>query len=334
MNFRLLTIMLGAVLLTAPGILCKAQPDCKTRPSRTILLYPEGQDSDSGLTGGPGESNGFTCPEETDGYGNISYIADKARIDLYFPKKPNGQMVVVCPGGGYWFVSSWNEGVYTADWLLSKGISVCVVKYRLPGGHHEIPLTDVQNAIRYCRSQAGQWGVTQIGVMGFSAGGHLAASASTLYTDEVTRPDFSVLFYPVISLDKEITHMGTRENLLGPDKMWDDTDRKVSEYFEAQDRHEELLLHYSLDNQVTEDTPPTFLAHCSDDTAVPVENSLRYYRRLTGKSVPAEMHIFPKGGHGWGFSSEKFTGKGNDRLGYCRKELETSLERWLEGVRK
>lgn len=329
-------MMLGAVLMTAPGIFCYSQPNCKLRPSQTLQLYPDGQESDKGLEGasGPCTSNGFTNPETTSKEGNISYISDKARIDLYFPKKPNGQMAIVCPGGGYWIVSSWNEGTYVADWLTSQGITACVVKYRLPNGHDEIPLTDVQNAFRYCRSHAAEWGISQIGVMGFSAGGHLAASASTLYTDETTRPDFSVLIYPVISLEKDITHMGTRENLLGPDKIWNDTDRKVDEYFEAQDKHEELILHYSLENQVTEDTPPTFIAHCTDDTTVPVENSLRYYSRLTGNRVPAEMHIYPTGGHGWGFSSEKFIGKGNDRLAYCRKEFETSLCRWLESLRK
>ncbi|MDE5956383.1 MAG: alpha/beta hydrolase [Bacteroidales bacterium] len=337
MKIRFIAIMLGAVLMAAPGIFCTAQPSCKLKPSKTILLYPEGQNSEKGLeeARGPKASNGFSKPEHTDpSCGNISYIADDARIDLYFPKKPNGQMVVVCPGGGYWIVSSWNEGVYTADWLLSQGITVCVVKYRLPNSRHEIPLTDVQNAFRYCRSHAAEWGINQIGVMGFSAGGHLAASASNLFTDDITRPDFSVLIYPVISLDKSITHKGTRENLIGSDRFWGDRDKKVDEFMQAQERHAELIEHYSLENRVSADTPQTFIVHCTDDTTVPVENSIRYYRSLVEKSVPAEMHIFPYGGHGFGFSSERFVGKGNDRFAGLRPEFESSLGRWLKSIRK
>ncbi len=311
--------MLGAVLMTAPGIFCKAQPACRLKPSMTLRLYPEGQNSDKGLEGaqGPCVPNGFTEAEYMESSnGNISYIADNARIDLYFPKKPNGQMIIVCPGGGYWIVSSWNEGVYAADWMLRQGITVCVVKYRLPNGHDEVPLTDVQNAFRYCRSHASEWGISQIGVMGFSAGGHLAASASNLFTDDVTRPDFSVLIYPVISFDTGITHKGSRDNLIGtaPD--------------------ESLVVRYSLEKQVTECTPQTFIVHCTDDTVVPVENSIRYYRSLVEKSVPAEMHIFPYGGHGWGFSAEKFVGKGNDRFAALRPEYETALSRWLKSIRE
>lgn len=317
MRIKFVSIVLGAVLMAAPGIFCTAQ-SCRLKPSATLRLYPEGQNSDRGLEGtqGPHAANGFTEAEQTDAAGNISYISDNARIDLYFPKKPNGQMVIVCPGGGYWSVSSWNEGVYVADWMLQQGISVCVVKYRLPNGHHEIPLTDVQNAFRYCRSHAAEWGIKQIGVMGFSAGGHLAASASTLFSDDITRPDFSVLIYPVISFDKSITHQGTRDNLIG-------TGPKDS-----------LADRYSLEKQVTERTPQTFIAHCTDDTVVPVENSIRYYRSLVAKSVPAEMHIFPYGGHGWGFSSGKFVGKGNDRFAALRPEYEAALSRWLKSVRE
>lgn len=327
--------MCAAALIAGMSV-ADAQPNCKVKPSQTLKLYPQGQNSDKGLEGakGPLMSNGFTQAEEMNSHGNIAYISDDARIDLYFPKKPNGQMVVVCPGGGYWIVSSWNEGVYVADWMLSKGISVCVVKYRLPNGRWEIPLTDVQNAFRYCRKHAAEWGINQIGVMGFSAGGHLAASATNLFVDDVTRPDFSILIYPVASLNKKITHRGTRENLLGRDTVWNDRNKLVDEYRAAKKQHKELVEHYSLEKQVTKNTPPSFLAHCTDDTVVPVENSLRYYRSLVKNGVPAEMHIYPTGGHGWGFSSEKFVGKGKDRFSYAREEFYNSLERWLKSLRK
>lgn len=323
--------------------LAYAQPNTKLRPDETVLLYSDSFDGNIDAVYGKTiayagfemtAANGLTGPETLLESGNLGNISDLARCDLYFPKKPNGQMVVVCPGGGYGIVSSYNEGTYVADWFLSKGITVCVVKYRLPNGHWEVPLTDVQNAFRYCRSHAQEWGVDQIGVMGFSAGGHLAASATNLYVDDVTRPDFSILIYPVISLEHGITHEGTRRRLIGKDEIWNNKDVKVAEYEAAQKRHVELLQHYTLQNQVTENTPVSFIAHCTDDTVVPVVNSIDYYMNLIECKVPVEMHIFPKGGHGWGFSSEKFKGKGNDVFSYARPQFEASLERWLKDLRK
>ncbi len=319
------------------GICATAQPNCKLRPSQTLLLYPEGQNVDKGLAEaqGPLASNGNTAEMENIAEnGNISYMGDKARLELYFPKKPNGQMVIVCPGGGYWITSSWNEGLYVADWMLARNITVCVVEYRMPNGNWNIPLQDIQNAFRYCRAHAQEWGVNQIGVMGFSAGGHLAATTTNLYVDDVTKPDFSVLIYPVISMDWGITHKGTRTNLIGKDEKWDNKDVTVKEYEEAQKKKEELVNRYSLDKQITKNTPVTFIAHCTDDKTVPIENTLRYYRSLVECGVPAEVHIYPTGGHGWGFSAEKFVGKGKDRFAYARSEFEASLERWLAGVRK
>ena len=152
---------------------------------------------------------------------------------------------------------------------------------------------------------------------GFSAGGHLAATASNLWTDAVTRPDFSILIYPVITLTPGTTHHGTHKNLLGEKNMV----------------KEKYLDRYSLEKQACRFTPPTFLALSSDDATVPVENSLRYYNKLVDVAVPVEMHIWPTGGHGWGFSSEKFKGKGKDKFAYARAEFEASLERWLEALR-
>lgn len=323
--------------------LAYAQPNTKLRPDETVLLYSDNFEGNIDAVYGQKvtyagfemtESNGLSGPETLPENGNLGNISGLARCDLYFPKKPDGQMVVVCPGGGYGIVSSYNEGTYVADWFLSKGITVCVVKYRLPNGHWEVPLADVQNALRYCRAHAQEWGVDQIGVMGFSAGGHLAASATNLYVDDVTRPDFSILIYPVISLEHGITHEGTRSRLIGKDEIWNDKDMKVTEYEAAQNKHAELLKHYTLQNQITENTPTSFIAHCTDDTVVPVVNSIDYYMNLIECKVPVEMHIFPKGGHGWGFSSEKFKGKGSDVFSYARPQFEASLERWLKGLRK
>ena len=317
---KLITAIICAASLFAGAVAAEAQPNCKLRPDQVLKLYPEGQAAGKGLpeTQGPVTSNGNTAEMESIAEnGNISYMGDNARMELYFPKKPNGQMVIVCPGGGYWITSSWNEGLYVADWMLARGITVCVVEYRMPNGHWEIPLQDIQNAFRYCRAHAGEWGVNQIGVMGFSAGGHLAATASNLWTDSVTRPDFSILIYPVITLNPGTTHHGTHKFLLGEKRM-------------VQERYMDK---YSMEKQAGRQTPPTFLALCSDDATVPAENSLMYYNRLIEMEVPVEMHIWSTGGHGWGFTSEKFAGEGKDKFAYGREEFYSSLARWLKNLR-
>ena len=289
------------------------QPKTKLRPTSTLRLYPEGQSIDKGIveqgvqvTMGPGESNGITAAEDMRENGNIGLIGDDARIDLYIPKKCKGKMVVVCPGGGYQIVSSFNEGAYVADWFYRQGIAVCVVKYRLPNRHWNVPLTDVQNAFRSCRAHAAEWGVEKIGIIGFSAGGHLAASASTLYTDSVTRPDFSILVYPVITMEPSVTHKGTHDNLIGTVSEWVNDDLTVREYARRKSEYQELMTRYSLENQVNENTPPTMLLLSSNDGVVPVENSLRYYNRLLENKVSAQMYIYPYGGHGWGFTTSDF----------------------------
>lgn len=327
---------LAVLSLLAFSISSSAQePKTKLRPNQTLKLYPQGQNVNVGLpeAGGPIESNGLSGDETLSETGNLGNINDDARIDLYFPKKPNGQMVIVCPGGGYKYVSSFNEGVYVAEWMLARGITVCVVKYRMPNSHWCVPLNDVQNAFRYCRAHAEEWKVKQIGVMGFSAGGHLAASASNLFTDPVTRPDFSVLVYPVITIERPLTHNGTRTNLIGKDDMWNSRDKFVDEYEQSLMEWRSLREVFSLQNMVSSQTPPTYIVLCQDDKTVPAENSMMYYNQLISKKVPAEMHIFPTGGHGWGFSAEKYVGKGNDKFSYARPYFEQTLERWLISIR-
>lgn len=291
----------------------------------TVLLYPEGQKAGKGVTvngvqvtEGPKVCNEIERPEEVNQHGNVSYISDSVRVEIYIPHNPNGQMVIVCPGGGYSTVCAVKEGYDVAQWMGRRGISTCVVYYRLPNnGHHQAPLQDVHNAFRYCRAKAEEWGINQIGLMGFSAGGHLAASGATLFVDEVTRPDFSILIYPVITLDMEYTHQGTRNELVGKD-------------IKKKDKH--LVEYYSLENQVTENTPPTYIAHCTNDKVVPVENTLKYYQKLLEHKVPAEMYVFPKGGHGWGFVNEEILGR-KDGLGSYRDLFSETLETFLKNIK-
>lgn len=215
-------------------------------------------------------------------------------LQVYMPAKRSatGQAVIICPGGGYRILAYDWEGTDVAKALNAKGITGIVLKYRLPSPEssvvpHETPLLDAQQAIRLVRKNAASWNIDpkKVGIMGFSAGGHLASTAGTHF-DETSRPDFMILIYPVISMDKSFTHLGSRENLLGknPDP--------------------ELVKLYSNELQVTADTPPTFIVHASDDGGVPVEHSLRMYRALQKKEVTVEMHIYPKGGHGFGLGLE------------------------------
>jgi acetyl esterase/lipase len=213
----------------------------------------------------------------------------------------NGTAMVICPGGGYGGLAWDKEGLEIGQWLADRGVTTFVLKYRHGGGVHQhpVPLSDIQRAMRIVRSQADAWKIVpeRVGVMGFSAGGHLASSAGTHFdlgnkssSDAVEqqscRPDFMVLIYPVISMDAKITHGGSMANLLG-EKPTD-----------------ALVALMSNDLQVTEQTPPTFIAHATDDGAVPVENPLLFYRALVEHKVPAELHIFEKGGHGFGMRQQ------------------------------
>lgn len=213
--------------------------------------------------------------------------------------KANGCAVVVTPGGGYGGLAADHEGHQIALWWNERGVSAFVLHYRLgPEGHHfPTQLADVQRAIRTVRARAGDYGIDprRIGVMGFSAGGHLASMASTKFheqayeaTDAIdaasARPDFSVLCYPVIAMASEFAHGGSRKNLLGGDFAPDSPEAK----------------HVSSDGNVTAETPPTFLFQTDEDTVVPAENAVRYYLALRKHKIPAEMHIYQRGPHGVG----------------------------------
>lgn len=245
-------------------------------------------------------------------------------IAIFLPSKrmATGQAVVVCPGGGYWVLAYDLEGLDIAKYLNSIGVAAMVLKYRLPttGNSklpHITPLADVQQAMRLVRYNAKKWNISpnKIGVMGFSAGGHLASTLGTHFdygnktaTDSIAqqscRPDFMILAYPVISFVDSTAHKGSADALCGKGTSSD------------------LLLTYSSELQVKEDTPPTFFVHADNDSAVPVENSLLLYSALRAKKISAELHILSEGDHGFGLSV------GNDHINSWTNCLKLWLK-WL-----
>lgn len=224
-------------------------------------------------------------------------------ITVYTPKNPTGKTVLMCPGGGYTHQATAHEGHDMADWFNAQGITYAVLKYRLPYGDYTIPLADAEQAMRILRKYAEELGVDpkKIGIAGASAGGHLASTLATHYSSPETRPDFQILFYPVVSMDANKTHMGSRINLLGENPS------------------EELVKLYSNELQVTPDTPKAFIMLSSDDGAVPPANSIDYYTALLANKVPASLHAYPVGGHGWGF---------RDKFPY-KRQWTGELEKWL-----
>lgn len=219
-------------------------------------------------------------------------------LEMFSPEKgtATGAAVVICPGGGYSVLVYDGEGVATAREFAKNGVTAFVLKYRLPrDGTMENktigPLQDAQLAIKVVRENADKWNIDadKIGIMGFSAGGHLASTAATHFEEALIsnenntslRPDFQILIYPVISMQDNLTHSGSRNNLLGENPS------------------QELINNYSNELQVTEQTPPAYLTHTGDDELVVVDNSIDYYESLQHHGVPAELHLYPKGGHGF-----------------------------------
>lgn len=235
----------------------------------------------------------------TDGKVQSTSLVSTPTLNIFLPKenKPNQTAVIIFPGGGYSHLAIDKEGTKIAQWLNTLGIAAFVVKYRLPSdlimkNKNVGPLQDAQEAIRYVRENAAKYNIdnNKIGTIGFSAGGHLASTLATHYDDKVyktdskisARPDFSLLIYPVISMQNDITHKGSQNNLLGKNPS------------------KELIDSFSNEKKVTPKTPPTFLIHATDDTVVLPENSINYYLALKKNGVPAELHIYEKGGHGFG----------------------------------
>ncbi len=256
-----------------------------------LPLWPNGAPNSNELKG-----------EEQSNNGGVSNVTNPF-IKVFPAKKPNGMAIIMCPGGGYGGLAIYHEGYDMAPWFNTQGITYVVLKYRMPNGHYEVPLSDAEQAIRLVRQHAAEWGVNpqRVGIMGASAGGHLAASLATLYSSEKTRPDFQILFYPVISMLKGVTHGGSRKNLIGENPS------------------QELELKYSLERQVSPRSPQAFIMLSADDGAVLPINGIGYFLALRDQKVPATLHVYPTGEHGWGF---------RDNFIYKRQWTE-ELEKWL-----
>lgn len=236
----------------------------------------------------PPESSGLSDDKEVvENEGWISFVT-KPELLVYPAKEPNGKALLMCPGGGYAGVAISHEGKAFADVLNKEGITVAVLKYRMPNHHYQVPSDDVYEALRILETNAAKWGINpdKIGIGGASAGGHLASTVATHPRENSLVPAFQILLYPVISMKDGLTHSGSRFYLLGEDPS------------------EELVDFFSNELQVTPQTPPAFIAVSGDDKVVPVENSILYYSALKNNSVPASLHIYPKGGHGWGVNPE------------------------------
>lgn len=215
---------------------------------------------------------------------------DKAELIVYLPdaKKATGRAIVCCPGGGYSHLAMDHEGHQWATFFNNQGIALIVLKYRMPHGNYVVPISDAEQAMKIVRQNAAEWHIDthNVGIMGFSAGGHLASTIAT-HSKGDAAPDFQILFYPVITMDLGFTHKGSHDNLLGTNH-----DKKKLRKLEAE---------YSNDQQVNRTTPRAFLALSDDDKAVPAANGFGYYQQLYKHDVPASIHIYPSGGHGWGY---------------------------------
>lgn len=264
------------------------QSATETAAQEVIPLWPDGAPDSNELTG---PEQGERC------VGNVT----EPTLTILHPDPDDaiGAAVLVISGGGYGVVCLQPEGWPAAEALTRAGITAAVLKYRLPNGHHEVPIQDAQQALRIVRSRAAEWGVEpdRIGVMGFSAGGHLASTVGTHFTEDFSggqgdhldqshRPDFMILVYPVITLAPDYAHGGSRRGLLGEDATAGEIAR------------------FSNHLRVTRETPPTFLVHASDDEAVHPFNSIHFYTALKENAVPAELHLFEAGGHGFGLFDE------------------------------
>ena len=278
---------LGVLALTVSALFAQ-----EPRP-----LYPAGAKNSNGLK-----------PENVrdDKENRVLVSASDADYFVFLPDKDKatGQAVIICPGGAYLGTAYGHEGLDVARWMNERGVAAFVLRYRMPNGHPDVPLSDVHEMFRIVRRNAAEWGINphNVGIMGFSAGGHLASTAATHF-DAETRPDFAILIYPVVTFGERFTHMTSREQLIGPG-------------YDAA-----LVKNFSNELQVTPQTPRTFLALSDDDTGVPPRNSTGFYDALRANGVPGELHIYPTGGHGWGW---------RDSFPY-HNELRTSLDRWLKG---
>lgn len=225
---------------------------------------------------------GTTCAEVTPPR-TISFDNPKMKVFLSPAELANGKAIVCCPGGGYYLLATGHEGYDWVPFFNGEGVALAVLEYRMPKGDREIPMDDVRRAFKILTDSAAAWRIDpkQIGIMGSSAGGHLASAIAT-HPTPACNPAFQLLFYPVASLDKTITHKGTRQGFIGKDGT------------------DDLAAEYSAENKVSASTPRAFIIHCGDDDVVHPQNALRYYSALQAAGVPATLLMYPKGGHGWG----------------------------------
>jgi acetyl esterase/lipase/lysophospholipase L1-like esterase len=228
------------------------------------------------------------------------------RVFLPAPELATGRAVVACPGGGYSGLAVNHEGYDWAPYFNKQGIALIVLKYRMPKGDRTLPISDAEAAMKMVRDSADVWNLNpnDIGIMGSSAGGHLASTVAT-HAPEALRPNFQILFYPVITMDKSFTHMGSHENLLGKDASAD------------------LEKEFSNEKQVTKETPRAFIVYSDDDKVVPPANGVNYYLALNKKGVPSVLHIYPTGGHGWGIREDFL----------YKSEMQNELTSWLRSFK-
>ena len=285
-------------LLVASTAMAQEKNNVKYQQDETIVLWDNNKAPHSnGLQGEAYEKEPYRLVNTTKAVLYV-YNAD--------PAKATGQAVVICPGGGYAKLSMDQEGYLMAQWLAKNGIAAFVLEYRLPNGHKEVPLEDTVEAIRVVRKKAKKFNIDpkKVGVMGFSAGGHLAASASNIPAVE-ERPNFSILFYPVVIANHYTSHVGSYRNLLDKGFTQADADE------------------FSMEKLASENTPPTILLLSDDDTTVPAAGAAMYYAALRYHGVKAAMYVFPEGGHGWG---------NYDKFSY-QKEWQHLLLRWLNELK-
>lgn len=209
----------------------------------------------------------------------------KAELHIFLPDKDStGRAIVICPGGGYAGLASEHEGTDWASYFNEQGISIFVLLYRLPEGDRRVPISDAEEAIKIVRKNSDKWKINpeDVGIMGSSAGGHLASTIATHSVDDA-KPDFQILFYPVITMEDSYTHAGSKKNFLGEKPI------------------QKLIDEFSNEKKVAKDTPKAFIILSDDDKVVPPLNSVNYYLACNTNKVSASLHIFPTGGHGWGF---------------------------------
>ncbi|MFI3282764.1 MAG: alpha/beta hydrolase [Rikenellaceae bacterium] len=253
-------------------------------------------------------SNGVT-EEESERRPNILQNVTTAQLLIYEAKGENkgDQAVVIAPGGGYVIHAMDREGFLMAQWFAENGITAAVLKYRFPNGVPEVPVEDAVEGIRVMRTQASKFGFSadKVGIVGSSAGGHVAAVASTIPADD-EKPNFTILFYPVISSEGGVGDKGSFDRMIGKERTQEQTDK------------------YSADKRVSTTTPPAIMLHCDDDKIVPTLNSTLYYNALKKFGIAASLHIYPEGGHGWGMNEVPFQDEWRDALLDWLKVINTS----------